>query len=168
LSVPQALDARALPGRGLQATVLGEALALGSSRLLRELGVDAGPLAAPAERLERDGRTVSWLIRKQGNSAELVGLLAFGDTLKPSARQAVDRLRQLGIRTALLTGDNRGSAQAVARALGIDDVHAEVLPADKAAIVAQWRAAPIRRSSRACSGPSRTTCSAFRSPRWAC
>jgi Cu+-exporting ATPase len=141
LSVPQALDARALPGRGLEATVLGEALALGSSRLLRELGVDTGPLAAPAERLEHDGRTVSWLIRTQGGGAELIGLLAFGDTLKPSARQAVERLRQLGIRTALLTGDNRGSAQAVARALGIDDVHAEVLPADKAAIVAQWRGA---------------------------
>jgi len=141
LAVPPALDAKALPGRGLEATVLGEALALGSSRLLHELGVDAGPLAAQAESLERDGRTISWLIRTRGGSAELLGLLAFGDTLKPSARQAVDRLRQLGIRTALLTGDNRGSARAVARALGIDDVHAEVLPADKAAIVAQWRAA---------------------------
>ena len=145
LPVPEARDARALPGRGLEATVLGQALALGSRRLLRELGVDAGALAAPAERLEGEGRTISWLIRKDpGNEAsetELLGLLAFGDSVKPSAREAVERLRQLGIRSAMLTGDNRGSAQQVARALGIDEVHAELLPADKAAIVAQLRAA---------------------------
>jgi Cu+-exporting ATPase len=140
LAVPDARDARALPGRGLEGVVEGQRLALGSSRLLHELGVDAGPLRQQAERLEHDGRTISWLVRQDGGHAELLGLLAFGDTLKESAREAVARLHELGIRTLLLSGDNRGSAQAVARALGIDDVRAEVLPADKAEIVRQLRA----------------------------
>ena len=70
----------------------------------------------------------------------LLGLLAFGDTLKPSAEAAVGKLHALGLKTALVTGDNHGSAQAVARTLGIDLVHAQVLPEDKAAIVEQLKA----------------------------
>jgi len=140
LPVPEALEPTALPGRGLEATVRGELLALGSDRLLRELGADAGILAAEAERFEREGRTVSWLIHKQGDQAQMLGLLAFGDSIKPSAREAIERLHQLGIETVMLTGDNRGSAQAVARELGIAQVRANVLPADKAAVVQALRA----------------------------
>jgi P-type Cu+ transporter len=141
LPVPEAHEATALPGRGLEATVRGHVLALGSSRLLRELGADTGTLAGEAERLEGEGRTISWLIRKESGQAELLGLLAFGDTIKASARQAVARLHELGIKTVMLTGDNRGSAQAVARELGIDEIRAEVLPGDKAAVVQDLRAA---------------------------
>ena len=141
LSVPPASAAVALAGRGIEATVQGQALVLGSSRLLRELGVDTGPLASDAEGFERDGRSVSWLLRRQDEGAELLGLLAFGDTVKASARAAVARLQALGIETVMLTGDNAGSANAVARALGIDLVHAEVLPGDKAAAVQALRAA---------------------------
>ena len=83
-------------------------------------GADAGALAAEAERLERQGRTVSWLLRRSGAAAALLGLLAFGDAVKPAAREAVARLHALGVRTVMLTGDNRGSAAAVARELGID------------------------------------------------
>lgn len=115
-------------------------LALGSSRLLKELGADAGALAGEAERLANDGRTVSWLLRRDGNTAAVLGLLAFGDALKASAPAAVRRLHDLGIRTVMLSGDNRGSAEAVARQLGIDTVRAEVLPADKAAAVQALRA----------------------------
>jgi Cu+-exporting ATPase len=71
---------------------------------------------------------------------EVLGLLAFGDTVKPTARAAVVGLHALGVATVMLTGDNRGSAEAVARELGITDVRAEVLPGDKAAAVAQLRA----------------------------
>ncbi|MEW6703654.1 MAG: heavy metal translocating P-type ATPase [Pseudomonadota bacterium] len=141
LSVPQASQAKALPGRGVQGVLRGDTLALGSSRLLRELSVDAGALDAAAERLEQQGRTVSWLIRQTDGQPQLLGLLAFGDTIKPSARAAVTRLRALGVRTVMLTGDNRGSAQVVARELGIDEVRAEVLPGDKAAEVQALRAA---------------------------
>ena len=73
--------------------------------------------------------------------ARVLGLLAFGDAIKPAAREAVARLQALGVKTVMLTGDNAGSAAAVARELGIDDVRAEVLPGDKAAIVQQLRAA---------------------------
>ncbi len=139
LEVPEAVDARALPGRGLEGSVHGQVLLLGSGRLLRELGVDAGALAADAERLEGDGRTVSWLMRKDGESVKLLGLLAFGDAVKASARAAVARLHELGIGTVMLTGDNRGSAAAVARELGIEDFRAEVLPGDKAAVVQALR-----------------------------
>ena len=141
LALPQALDARALPGRGLEATVSGQVLVLGSSRLLRELGPDAAALAAEAGALEAQGRTVSWLMRRNGETAELLGLLAFGDSVKASARAAVARLHALGVRTVMLTGDNRGSAEAVARELGIQDVRAEVLPGDKAALVHELRQA---------------------------
>jgi P-type Cu+ transporter len=141
VSVPDARDAKALPGRGLQASVQGQLLVLGSTRLLNELTAEAGPLALQAERLERDGRTISWLIRKNDNSAELLGLLAFGDTVKASARDAIQKLHQLGVETVMLTGDNKGSAAVVAAALGIRNVRAEVLPADKAAVVQELRAA---------------------------
>ena len=141
LAVPQSHDAQALPGRGLEATVEGEVLSLGSSRLLQELNADTGELAREAERLEGAGRTISWLMRKTGDKTELLGLLAFGDTIKPAARRALERLRELGLQTVMLTGDNWGSARAVARELGIDEVRAEVLPGDKAAVIQELRAA---------------------------
>ncbi len=136
IEVPLASAAKALPGRGLEAEVEGRRLAIGSSRLLRELGIDAAELQQRAEALEGEGRTVSWLIEHvgttDGGGARLLGLLGFGDTIKPEARAAVARLRELGIASVMLTGDNRGSAEAVARELGIDEVRAEVLPGDKA------------------------------------
>jgi Cu+-exporting ATPase len=141
LTVPEAQENQALPGRGLEATVHGQRLALGSNRLLNELGVDAGVLAPEAQALAGQGRTVSWLIRRDGDAPALLGLLAFGDSVKPSARVAVARLHELGIKTVMLTGDNRGSADAVARELGIHEVRADVLPGDKAAVVQQLRAA---------------------------
>ncbi|HSM21114.1 MAG TPA: heavy metal translocating P-type ATPase [Rubrivivax sp.] len=139
-TLPETHEARALPGRGVDAQIDGRQVALGSSRLLREWGADAGPLAAEAERLERQGRTVSWLLRRSGDEATLLGLLAFGDAVKPAAREAVARLRTLGIQTLMLTGDNAGSAAAVAAELGITDFRAEVLPGDKAAVVQELRA----------------------------
>ena len=141
LILPAVSQAKALPGRGVTATVEGSVLSLGSSRLLQELGVPPGALAQEATRLENEGRTISWLTRTTGQQVDLLGLLAFGDTVKPAARQAVARLQALGIRTVMLTGDNQGSARAVAHDLGITEVRAEVLPGDKAAIVQELRAA---------------------------
>ena len=140
ISVPMADAPKALPGRGVEATLRGQVLALGSSRLLRELDVDTSALAAEADRLEHEGRTVSWLVRKDGVKTELLGLMAFGDTPKASARGAVTRLQNLGIETIMLTGDNRGSAEMVARTLGIQEFRAEVLPGDKATFIQELRA----------------------------
>ncbi|HEX7437020.1 MAG TPA: heavy metal translocating P-type ATPase [Caldimonas sp.] len=140
LVLPAADAAKALPGRGVEATVEGQSLALGSARLLQEFGVDATPLAAAAQALEGAGRTVAWLVRTDAAKPELLGLLGFGDAVKPTARLAIARLRALGIATMMLTGDNPGSAQAVARELGIDQFRAGVLPADKAAVLQELRA----------------------------
>ncbi|MFY9509436.1 MAG: heavy metal translocating P-type ATPase [Rubrivivax sp.] len=137
--VPEAHDAKVLPGRGVEGVVRGQALALGSTRLLGELGVDAGGLTAVAQGLEAQGRSVSWLVRTEPGHQQLLGLLAFGDTLKSTSPRAIERLHQLGIRTVMLTGDNRGAAAVVGRELGIDDVRAELLPGDKAAVVQQLR-----------------------------
>ena len=141
VAIPEAHHAKALPGRGVEGLVRGRALALGSTRLLRELAVEPGALQLEAERLEREGKTVSWLVTTEGEPRQLLGLLAFGDTIKPSAPAAVARLHALGIRTVMLTGDNRGAAELVAKQLGIAEVRAEILPADKASVVQQLRAA---------------------------
>ncbi len=82
---------------------------------------------------------MSW-VADVTDTAALLGLLAFGDTIKASARRAVAQLRAQGIRSVLVTGDNRGSAQAVGRELGLDDIRSEVLPQDKARIVAELKA----------------------------
>ncbi|MCZ2292793.1 MAG: heavy metal translocating P-type ATPase [Burkholderiales bacterium] len=140
LAVPAASGVRAVPGRGIEGEVEGRALALGSTRWVEEMQADRGRLAAQAEALQQQGRTVSWLVERAGEAPpRVLGLLAFGDTLKAGAAEAIRRLHELGVRTALVSGDNRGSAQAVATQLGIDDVRAEVLPADKAAVVAALR-----------------------------
>jgi Cu+-exporting ATPase len=140
LTIPSVRDAKALAGRGVEGMVRGAKLMLGNTRLLNELGVDAGALGTQADVLERQGRTLSWLVQQNAGGFELLGLMAFGDTVKPTATAAVRNLHQLGIKTLMLTGDNQGSADAVAQALGILDVRAEVLPGDKAAIVQALRA----------------------------
>ena len=137
LPVPDATDGRALPGRGVQADVDGATILLGNRRLMNDLGVVAGG----AEAHEAAGRTVSWLAERRGDTVTVLGLLAFGDRLKPGAQDAVARLVARGITPVLLTGDSAGAAQVVADALGITRVHAEVLPADKADVIAALRQA---------------------------
>ena len=139
VGVPAAHAARALPGRGVEATVRGQRIQLGSTRLLNESEVEPGGLLREAQRLESEGKTISWLLRRDGATSELLGMLAFGDTIKQASYQSVARLRELGIRTIMLTGDNQGSAKAVATELGIDEVRAELLPGDKAAVVRELR-----------------------------
>jgi Cu+-exporting ATPase len=124
----------AVAGRGMSAEVQGRALRLGSPRYMQELGVDTAALREQANALQDDGRTVSWLADVTDRPA-LIGLLAFGDAPKASAAQAIERLRGMNVRSVMVTGDNLGSATAVASQLGVDHVEAEVLPADKAAIV---------------------------------
>ncbi|MBB3179045.1 Cu+-exporting ATPase [Variovorax sp. Sphag1AA] len=138
VDIPRATEVRAVAGRGMSASVEGRELRLGSTRFMRELAVPLGKLDARASQLQSEGRTVSWLADVSDRPV-LIGLLAFGDTPKPSAARAIAQLHAQGIRTALVSGDNRGSAEAVARALKIDTVRAEVLPEDKAAIVAQLK-----------------------------
>lgn len=139
---PKAVGVRALAGRGIEGTVQGTELALGSERLRAELGAAAGELDTIAAGWQQDGRTVSWLMARTSDapgSWEVTGAIAFGDAIKPGARSAIARLRALGVHTVMLSGDNAGAAHQVASALGIDAVQAEVLPADKAARIAALR-----------------------------
>lgn len=138
LPVPDVSDSQSLTGRGIAGNLDGRRLALGNRRMLEESGLSAGNLSESAQAWEAEGRTLSWLI-EQSPQAKVLGLFAFGDTLKPGALQAVQQLAARDIHSHLLTGDNRGSARVVAEALGIRNVHAEVLPADKAATVAELK-----------------------------
>ena len=138
LTVADVTDSQSLTGRGIAGTLDGRRLALGNRRLLEESGLTTGSLAGSASAWETEGRTLSWLI-EQSPEPKVLGLFAFGDTLKSGALQAVQQLSARNISSHLLTGDNRGSAKVVAEALGITDVHAEVLPADKAATVAELK-----------------------------
>ena len=131
----EAQDLRAIPGRGMAGTVQGLDLRLASTVAMQEFGVDTSPLLATARGLQSEGRTVSWLA-SLGPTPQLLGLLAFGDEIKPQAAEAIAQLHRQGVRTVLVSGDNRGSAEAVARRLGMSDVRAEVLPGDKAQVIA--------------------------------
>ena len=136
IALRAATAAHALAGRGVRAEVDGATVYLGNQRLMHEIGQPTVGMEEAAARHESAGRTVSWLAIQGNGGTELAGLLAFGDTLKPSARRAVQRLQAIGVASVMLTGDNPGSARAVASAVGISDFRAEVLPADKADVVA--------------------------------
>jgi Cu+-exporting ATPase len=138
LPVEKATDAKAIAGRGMSAAVAGRELRLGSARWMRELGVDLSALERRAAQLEAEGRTVSWLADTT-DSPKLLGLLAFGDAPKASAKDAVAALKSMGVKSAMVTGDNKGAARVAAGELGIDEIRAEVLPHDKAAIVAELK-----------------------------
>jgi Cu+-exporting ATPase len=140
LTLPPVRAAEALPGRGVKATVGDATVYLGNRRLMRELGVAVAGVEDSAQAHERMGRTVSWLALGTDGGVRLAGLLAFGDNIKPTARAAVARLERMGVKCMMLTGDNAGSASAVAAALGITEFRSEVLPADKSKVVADLRA----------------------------
>jgi P-type Cu+ transporter len=131
--------ARALPGRGVQADVGGVTVYLGNKRLMQEMNVSTIGMDDAAQAHENAGSTVSWLAVKAAGAMELAGLIAFGDTLKASAKEAIARLSEMGVASVMLTGDNQGSARAVASAVGITEFKAEVLPADKANVIAQLK-----------------------------
>jgi Cu+-exporting ATPase len=122
-------------GRGVTATVAGRKVGLGNARLMRELGVAHERFLAKAEGLRRDGATVLFLAA----DSELAGLIAVADPIKATTPAALAALRDRGIRIVMLTGDNRTTAEAVARRLGIQDIEAEVLPEDKQRVVRRLR-----------------------------
>jgi Cu+-exporting ATPase len=135
-TLPAAEDSQALPGRGIRGVVDGRELLLGNQRLLDAQRLYPGVLQASAQEWEAQGCTLAWLI-EASPAQRVLGLLAFGDTLKPGAAAGVSELATRALPIHLLTGDNEGSARRVAEALGIaaDRVHAQVMPADKARVV---------------------------------
>jgi Cu+-exporting ATPase len=129
-------DFSSLTGRGVIGMVAARRAALGNARLLQELGVAPGPLAARAETLRADGQTVMFLV--VGDA--VAGILGVADPIKPTTPEAVRLLQGEGLRVIMLTGDNQVTAQAVARTLALDDVVAEVLPEQKVEVVRRLQA----------------------------
>jgi Cd2+/Zn2+-exporting ATPase len=123
-------DVQVLQGKGLTGTFDGETFWLGSHRYLLERGQETPEISRVAESLEADGKTVIVI----GNARHVCGLIAVADTIRPDAQRVVADLHAAGIKkVVMLTGDNRVTAQAIAREVGIDEVHAELLPEDKLA-----------------------------------
>jgi Cu+-exporting ATPase len=138
LEVPLASDWRIEPGRGVEARIEGVRYAVASEGWREALGAEAGALANGAKRFIEEGRTVSWLVARDP-APRALAVMAFGDAVKPGAAAALASLRSQKVRTVLLTGDNAGAAAQAAKALGIDEVRASLLPAEKARVVAELR-----------------------------
>jgi Cu+-exporting ATPase len=128
LELSPSSDFNAIPGQGVEALVEGKKLFLGNLRLMKERGLSLNGLEKKAAELLEGGKTVMFL----GWDSQVSGIIALADTLKPGARESLQMLHKMGIETAMLTGDNRRTAEAIAREAGIDRVLAEVLPAHKA------------------------------------
>jgi Cu+-exporting ATPase len=133
-------NVRSVPGRGSEGEVGARSVLVGSLRWMDELGVALGPLAARATELQQQGATVSAMAERTSAGLKLCALMAFGDEPKPGAQVALAVLRARGIKPVMISGDNRGAAEAMARRIGLrpedGEVMAEVLPGEKAALVA--------------------------------
>jgi Cu+-exporting ATPase len=128
LELSPSSDFNAIPGQGVEASVEGKKLFLGNLKFMKERGFSLNGLGQKTTDLLEEGKTVMFL----GWDTQVAGIIALADTLKPGAREALQALHRMGIETAMLTGDNRRTAEAIAREAGIDRVLAEVLPEHKA------------------------------------
>ena len=136
LLLSEAADFDSPVGRGVIGNVDGKNVVLGGAPLMAEQGVDLGPLLTEAEALRQDGTTAVFV----AIDGQLAGVLGIADPIKPTSPEAVRALLADGVRLVMMTGDNRTTALAVARKLGIEEVEAEVLPQDKAKVVQKLRA----------------------------
>jgi Cu+-exporting ATPase len=136
IAIPRVDDFQSVTGKGVRGRVDGHAVALGNLPMLRELGADPGTLAEKAEQRRKEGQTVLYIAL----DGKIAGLLAVADPIKASAAEAIAALKRDGLRIVMLTGDNRTTADAVARRLRLDEVIADVLPDQKAAAVKRVQA----------------------------
>ncbi len=140
LEIEDAEGFNAIPGHGVEAQLNGQAILLGNRRLMAERRVSLDGLMPQAERLESEGKTVMFV----AVSGQPAGIVAVADTLKETSALAVSELHRMGIKVAMITGDNRRTAEAIARQVGIDRVLAEVLPEDKANEVRKLQAEGLK------------------------
>ncbi|MDK7050527.1 copper-translocating P-type ATPase [Aerococcus sanguinicola] len=133
LTLEESDDFEALSGRGIRVRLDGQALYLGNAQLMAEQGVDTEAAAEQMDRLAAEGKTPMLLARNQ----ELLGLVAVADTVKEDSQAAIQALHEMGLKVVMLTGDNRRTAEAIGRQVGIDQVISEVLPEDKTQQVAK-------------------------------
>jgi len=131
LALADTQDFRSITGKGVVGLVEGQRVALGNRKLFDELSIPPSAVDNEAEKLRRDGQTVMFV----AVNAKLAGLVGVADPIKASTAEAIELLRASGVRVVMLTGDNRTTAEAVARTLGIDEVEADVLPEQKGAVI---------------------------------
>lgn len=137
LILPEATGIKAISGKGVEAFVGKEKYLIGSKKLAFEFNRDLNAFTNMSEQREMLGETVSFLIRAADQM--IIGMVAFKDTIKPSALETINKLHRLGIKTMMITGDNIGSANRVAKELSIENVRAEVLPQDKLKIIDEMK-----------------------------
>ncbi len=135
LATPEGFEA--VTGRGVRATVEGQAMIVGSKKLLEESGVELNGLADHASRLQDEAKTVIW-VAAEGKAQ---GVIAVADTIKEGSREAISAMKRAGLHVAMISGDNTATAIAIAREAGVDEVFAEVLPGEKAAYIRQLQEA---------------------------
>jgi Cu+-exporting ATPase len=136
VAIPPNADFSSVTGKGVRGTVQGAAAALGNQKFMDELHADTAPFAARAEALRKEGQTVMFV----SIGAALAGIVGVADPIKDTTSEAIEALHAEGIRIVMLTGDSRTTADAVARQLHLDEVVAEVLPDQKAAVVKRLQA----------------------------
>ncbi|WP_269584018.1 heavy metal translocating P-type ATPase [Roseibium sp. Sym1] len=135
LALPDATDFEAVTGKGVKATVDGTEVLFGNAGFAADSGTDLSALEDRAGELAELGKTVMYLVRKSGGTAKAMGLIAVADPVKPNAKAAIGALHEDGIRIVMATGDAPRTAEAVAKALGIDEVRAGVLPEGKKQLI---------------------------------
>lgn len=136
ISVSTAEAFEAIPGKGIKAKVKGKDILLGNRTLMQESQINYDPAEETIQRLEEEGKTVMM----EAVNGQLIGLIAVADTLKDYSSQAIERLKQMGIDVVMLTGDNRRTAESIARQLGMGEVIANVLPQEKVAVIRKLKA----------------------------
>ena len=135
LALSDAAEFQSQGGKGITGVVDGRQLVIGNQRNLTDAGIDTASLAGAADALGNDGATALFV----GRDRQPLGIIGIADPVKPTTLEALNALRQAGIRVPMLTGDNRATAMAVAKSLGITEVEADVLPADKCKVVERLR-----------------------------
>jgi len=136
IDIPPVADFDSPTGKGALGTVDGKRIVLGNAAFLKEHGIDAAPLSQEADALRHDGATAIYI----GVEKDAAGIFAIADPVKATTPEALEALHAEGVRIVMLTGDNRTTADAVARRLGIDEVEADVLPDQKASVVERLKA----------------------------
>ena len=140
VSIPEIADFSATTGKGVEAKCNGSSVLVANSKLFAERGIDVSKAEADVAKLEGQGKTVVLV----GIDSKAVGIIAVADTAKEHAAETVTRLKEMGRKVVMISGDNRRSAESIARQLGIDSVLAEVLPEDKAAEIKKLQAGGVK------------------------
>lgn len=128
INLKKATDFQAIPGHGIQVTVNGEMILLGNKKLIVENNISLSQAEEASDKLASEGKTPMYI----ASDSQLIGIIAVADTIKENSTEAIDKLHQMGIQVAMITGDNKRTAEAIAKQVGIDQVFSEVLPEDKA------------------------------------